>query len=166
MKTKNFAPNKTKEYTLQKKLRKLAKNEFIGDIFYIFLGIFFALFIYTGLKFALGTPDPIVTVVSGSMIPTLQIGDMLFLKGINPETIVEGDIIVYYYPPMGKLIIHRVFEMYEDGSFKTKGDNSITNSRPDTWVVQPEWVHGTPLLRIPYLGYPRILLEKAINLII
>ncbi|MBW6462251.1 MAG: signal peptidase I [DPANN group archaeon] len=166
METKDFAPNQKKENKLQQKLRTLIKNEFLGDILYIFLGIFFALFIYTGLKFVLATPDPIVTVVSGSMIPTLQIGDMLFLKGIDPETIVNGDIIVYYYPPMGKLIIHRVFEIYDDGSFKTKGDNTITNSKADPWVVQPEWVHGTPLLRIPYLGYPRILLEKAINLII
>ncbi len=147
-------------------IRKLAKNEIIGDLFYILLGIFFALFIYTGLKIALSTPDPIVTVVSGSMIPTLQIGDMLILKGIDPEDIIEGDIIVYYYPPMDRLIIHRVFEMYDDGTFKTKGDNSITNSQPDRWVVQPEWVHGTPILKIPYLGYPRILLEKAVHMVI
>ncbi|NOQ56258.1 MAG: signal peptidase I [Nanohaloarchaea archaeon] len=166
MENRDFAPVKKDKNDLQTRLRKLAKNELVGDIFYILLGIFFALFIYTGLKFALATPDPIVTVVSGSMIPTLQIGDMLFLKGIDPETIVEGDIIVYYYPPMGKLIIHRVFEMYDDGSFRTKGDNIITNSKPDPWTVQPEWVHGTPILRIPYLGYPRILLEKAIDLML
>ena len=145
--------------------RKLAKNETVGDIFYILLGVLLAVFIYTGLKIALSTPDPVVTVVSGSMIPTLQIGDMLILKGIAPEDIQEGDIVVYFYPPMNRLIIHRVFEMYDDGTFRTKGDNGITNSQPDRWIVQPEWVHGTPIFRIPYLGYPRIFLEKAVQMV-
>ena len=157
---------KEEKKDIRSHIRTLAKNETVGDVFYILLGIFFALFIYTGLKIALSTPDPIVTVVSGSMIPALHVGDMLILKGIDPQNIDEGDIVVYYYPPMERLIIHRVFEMYDDGTFRTKGDNNITNTQPDRWVVQPEWVHGTPLVKIPYLGYPRILLEKAWQLVI
>lgn len=147
-------------------LRDITNNELVGDIFYITLGILLALLIYTGLKVALDTPEPIVTVVSGSMIPTLQIGDMLVLKGVDPYNIEEDDIIVYYYPAMNRLIIHRVFEIYEGGTFRTKGDNTITNAQPDKWIVQPEWIKGTPLLRVPYLGYPRILLEKAIQIVI
>ena len=147
-------------------LRDLTRNELVGDIFYIALGIILALLIYSVLKVVLDTPEPIVTVVSGSMIPTLQIGDMLVLKGIDPDNIKEGDITVYYYPAMERLIIHRVFEMYDDGTFRTKGDNSMTNAQPDRWIVQPEWVKGTPTLRIPYLGYPRILLEKGIQMVI
>lgn len=157
--------NRTAKTKIIRNIKIFKKYEILGDIFYILLGVFFALLIFTALKVIFATSDPIVTVVSGSMIPTLQIGDMLFLKGIDPELIEEGDIIVYYYPPMDKLIIHRVFEMYDDSTFRTKGDNGITNTLPDRWIVQPEWVVGTPITRIPYLGYPKIFLGKAIETI-
>ncbi len=158
-----YVPPKKKNNHLRKATNKMTKNPLLGDILYIFMGVILAFTIYTGLKFALMTDEPLVTVVSGSMIPTYEIGDMLFLQGVNSSEIEKGDVVVYYYPKMDKLIIHRVYEMYDDGSFRTKGDNIITNTRADNWVVQPEWVVGSPILRIPYLGYPKIMLEKGLG---
>jgi signal peptidase len=51
--------------------------------------------------------------------------------------------------------------------FITKGDNARTNARYDQVTrlsspVRPEWIVGTAELRIPYLGYVRLILSTAV----
>jgi signal peptidase len=51
--------------------------------------------------------------------------------------------------------------------FVTKGDNPASNQRYDqvtqlSGPVRPEWIVGTAELRIPYLGYVRLLFGQAI----
>lgn len=142
------------------------KNKLLDDAFYIIAGIVIAVVVYHALGFALQTTDPIVTVVSGSMEPTLYRGDMVLLHGEKPENLQKGIVIVYYHPDQKRLIIHRIFEVNADGTFTTKGDNAITNRNPDPWRVQREWIKGRMIFRIPYLGYPRILLDEIIKIII
>lgn len=142
------------------------KSKFLDDAFYIAAGIAVAIVVYYALGFILQTSDPIVTVVSGSMEPTLYRGDMVVLRGEKTENLQKGIIIVYFHPDQKRLIIHRVFEVNADGTFTTKGDNAITNRNPDPWKVQREWIKGKMIFRIPYLGYPRILLDEILKFII
>src|SRR3989338_9134475 len=97
---------------------KLSDYPLLEDIAYICFGMVMALVFYNVLGFALDTEDPVVTVVSHSMIPTLTRGDMLVLKGTGFEELQagnehkKGDIIVYICQaencPGEKLIVHRL----------------------------------------------------------
>ncbi|MCK5474635.1 MAG: signal peptidase I [Candidatus Aenigmarchaeota archaeon] len=143
----------------------IEKNELLTDILYVFLGFLVMYAFYTGIGFALGTPNPVVTVVSGSMLPTLERGDILVLKGISSEDELEygrekGTILIYYHPNMNKLIVHRLYQKNPDGTYKTWGDN---NPMADPWSVEHEWFRGRMILRIPYLGYPKILLSEFLR---
>ncbi|MCK5234038.1 MAG: signal peptidase I [Candidatus Aenigmarchaeota archaeon] len=144
----------------------------VENIAYIIAGMLIAFVVYTGIGFLLSTSEPLVTVVSESMEPTLFRGDMLVLKGITFDAIStgkeDGDIVVYICPnsepkcPDGdKLIVHRVFKKNPDGTLTTWGDN---NPAYDRWNVRPEWIKGRMIIRLPYFGYPRILMSDYLNI--
>ncbi len=144
--------------------RRFRIPEKLEDLFYLLLGMFIAFLIYHLMAFALHTSDPIVSVVSCSMLPTLDRGDLLVVKGVTFEEIVagrkNGTIIVYRHPVDGRLIVHRVYEKLPDGTLRTWGDN---NPVPDPWVVPIENVVGKVMYRIPYLGYPKIILSELVG---
>ena len=58
------------------------------------------------MKLSLWTESPVVVVLSGSMEPAMQRGDVLFLHKNTP--IVNGDIIVYELEGENIPIVHRV----------------------------------------------------------
>lgn len=92
-----------------------------------------------------------MVVVSGSMEPSIQRGDIVVsAPASNPE---KGDVIAYAGPH--GVIVHRVIDegVGEDGEvfLKTKGD---ANSAPDPWEVPRRAVIGRVVAVIPYLGYP------------
>lgn len=112
-------------------------------------------------KIALGLYTPMVAVESGSMIPHIQIGDIIFIESAQRAEIITneagkemdyssfseyGDVILY--KPQGKEgatpIIHRAMYYVEKGNpmwtngppapyagYITKGDNSKTNAAYD-----------------------------------
>ncbi len=141
----------------------------------ILLGVAFsgAFFIYFIMKLALNTDTPMVVVVSGSMEPNLYKGDLLFLRGVNPETIKngtiegkEGDIIVFDARGLGwghaptEPIVHRVIDKkYDNGwFFKTKGD---ANSNPEPVWIPETSIFGVVVGRIPYIGWVKIVLTDS-----
>ncbi|PXF61402.1 MAG: signal peptidase I [Candidatus Methanogaster sp.] len=65
-------------------------------------------------------------VLSGSMIPLLQIGDDVLVQSVSPNSIRPGNIIVF--KSRDKLIVHRVIRRYDNGSpaFLQKGDSTTT----------------------------------------
>jgi len=127
-----------------------------------FLFVLTAVIIFASVsKIALGLYTPMVAVESGSMIPHIQIGDIIFVKSADRTEIITneagkkmdyssfneyGDVILY--KPHGKEgatpIIHRAMYYVEEGDpmwtrgppapnagYITKGDNSITNAAYD-----------------------------------
>ena len=130
-----------------------------------------AFLIYFVMQVALNTDTPMVVVVSESMEPNLLIGDLLFLKGDDPDNIKEGDIIVFdafnipgWIKPPPEPIVHRVInKKYDNGwFFLTKGDH---NSDPDNYphiVWVPEtFILGVVVGRIPYIGWVKIILTDS-----
>lgn len=90
----------------------------------------------------------------------LEIGDVVFVKKVKKEEIDVGDVVVYY-APTGVSIIHRVVNI-ENSVYTTKGD---ANSNPLNFERQLsfESIKGKAILKIPYLGYPRVLLGYLIG---
>ena len=99
-------------------------------------------------------------------------GDIMILAGVNPKTVKVGDIIVFQ---SGKPdpIIHRIVKKTEEGDkmyYQTKGDNYITNPTPiQTNGIDETMIHhdlkivkGKAILRIPFLGYVKIMALRTI----
>ena len=91
-------------------------------------------------------------------------GDIMVLKGKNPENIRVGDIIVFWSARKDP-IIHRVVNKWRENNiyyFQTKGDNyktnpaSISNMLLDETRISQGQVVGNAVLRIPFLGYIKI----------
>jgi len=119
---------------------------------------------------ALGTWVPVYAIPSQSMAPTLNVGDLVLVRGVDPLEVKEGDIIVFNVPPpydrqVPSPVIHRVVgvEVYEGKPyFKTKGDNPRAGEDP--WVVPAENVVGIYVAKVPYLGYAVLALKSPLGM--
>ena len=78
-------------------------------------------------------------------------GDALILARANNVTI--GDVVLYINPDLTYPIIHRVINVTDEG-YIIKGDR---NPAQDPWVVEQSWLRGRAVLRIPLLGWIRVL---------
>ncbi|WP_297091169.1 signal peptidase I [Thermococcus sp.] len=103
----------------------------------------------------LGNLDLLV-VLSGSMQPLFNPGDMVVVERVDHSTVGVGDVIAFH-PPDAKdrktLVTHRVVDVITNGSrryFQTKGDN---NDDLDPFLVPSENVVGKAVFSVPYLGY-------------
>ena len=67
-------------------------SEAISWVVYLVSAFFFAWVIYTGLGVVLSTPSPMMIVVSSSMEPVLQRGDIVVLVGASPESLSVQEI--------------------------------------------------------------------------
>ncbi len=135
------------------------------------LAFLLAFAFYKGLGLALGTPYPMMVVVSCSMLPTLHRGDVIVVKGVSWDNIIANNqwkdpnstIIVYYSPLEGKMIVHRAYKKVEKNGDKyliAWGDN---NPQPDPWLVPESNIVGKVIYHIPYLGYPRIWIGELLG---
>jgi len=110
---------------------------------------------------ALGTETPVMVVPSRSMVPALEVGDIVIIRGIDPHTITVGDVIVFESPDHTIDIIHRVVSIVKIGDvwyFQTKGDNNPT---PDPWLTGEQNVRGLLVTNIPYVGYVTLWLQGS-----
>jgi signal peptidase I len=122
---------------------------------------------------ALGS-SPVYVVVSRSMVPTLEIGDLVITQSVPFSSISVGQVIIYEQPtysgtcpnPGGLTIVHRVVAIHGDGLI-TQGDDRATNPFPDEpsqWPAVPaECVKGVVVLAIPYLGLVSMLVPYPWN---
>ena len=98
------------------------------------------------------------TVLSGSMMPAMDTGDLAIVQEVSADSIGVGDIIQYQRD--GTMVIHRVTEVAQGGSekiFVTKGD---ANSKPDIEPVFQGQVRGKVILTIPKLGWAVIAVQS------
>ena len=68
---------------------------------------------WKGLSVMASSPSPIVVVLSGSMEPAFQRGDLLFLWNRGQNTSV-GEVVVYNVQGKDIPIVHRVMRRFED----------------------------------------------------
>jgi signal peptidase I len=111
--------------------------------------------------------------VSGvSMRPTLQAGDLVFLKGVSPATLRVGDVIAVNVPSVDQKqyglpsrIVHRIEHIKHDQLgllFITKGD---ANAGADVFTTRSNNVIGKLQFQITGLGYPFLFFRSRQGLI-
>lgn len=146
-------------------MKKLMENKIFKTVkltIQIILGIFFVTFIlmvclqrFSGNKVSF-FDYRMFTVVSGSMEPRYNIGDVLISKDIAPSKIKVGDTISYLGAKgsfMGKVITHEVvsIETDTDGkySFHTQG---LTNLVEDP-IVYENQLYGKVMYKSKILSF-------------
>lgn len=110
-------------------------------------------------------------VLSGSMLPSIQIKDIVVTKKVAEEELEIGDIITFISPDSrfgGISITHRIVDKYYDEStgsysYRTRGDN---NNVADSALVPNNNILGKVILKIPKLGYLQDILSSKGGLII
>ncbi len=92
----------------------------------------------------------VYSVVSGSMEPEYPVGSLIYVKKVDASEIEVDDVITYVLPD-NTPSTHRVVRIDEENQcFYTKGDaNEIEDGSP----VHFKNLIGTPVFKIPYLGY-------------
>ena len=93
----------------------------------------------------------VYTVLSGSMEPEYSVGDLIYVKSVDANSIEVGDPITFILNEDLVVATHRVVRIdAENQRFYTKGDaNEIEDSEP----VHFNNVIGVPQFAIPKLGY-------------
>ena len=94
-----------------------------------------------------------LTVMSGSMEPTIRTGDVVVAREIAPLDARRGDVVTFRDPERGGLLVtHRVRSISREGdkvTFVTKGD---ANNSSERWRVGTDEKISRTMYRIPALG--------------
>ncbi|KAK7419688.1 Signal peptidase complex catalytic subunit [Neonectria magnoliae] len=127
-----------------------------------------AFMMWKGLSVITDSPSPIVVVLSGSMEPAFQRGDLLFLwnRNVLSETQV-GEVVVYEVRDKDIPIVHRIVRKFGSGEkaqLLTKGDNNLSDdtelyARGQDFLVRKDII-GSVVGFLPFVGYVTILLSE------
>ncbi|MDI6720049.1 MAG: S26 family signal peptidase [Methanomicrobiales archaeon] len=144
------------------------------------------------LFLAAGTWPALVTIESESMVPHMNVGDLVFVveeDRFGPLRTWEegresgyaafgdyGDVIVYRPNGENRVnpIIHRAMAYSDaDAGYITKGDNNQLADQQGYYQgigaiepVRKEWIVGKALFAIPLLGYPALHLFEFAAIVI
>lgn len=139
----------------------------LKDIIIVVIGV---LIIWMGLRVVFGTENPFYVVSSGSMIPELQVFDVLVVQGNDPfESVEIGDVIVFDRPQgQDRVIVHRVAAIIDEDplTIRTKGDANPTSIPGTDFPITEEEYIGKVAYVIPQVGYVTRVLTPPINYII
>lgn len=135
-------------------------------IAYVFSSAFIA---WKTLSVITNSHSPVVVVLSGSMEPAFQRGDILFLWNRDTQAKV-GDVVVYEIEGKSIPIVHRVLREHhnlEKQYLLTKGDNNAIDdlglyAKKQAYLNQKTDLVGTVKGYLPKLGYVTILITENV----
>ena len=148
--------------------KKSNSRGFIKDIAIVAIAIA-VIVVSLQVVFGFGS-NPFYVVASGSMIPELQVDDIIVVQGNIPfEDIEIGDIIVFNRPSdHNKVIVHRVVTISDDDpkTIRTKGDaNSGSIPGTDFPITEEEYL-GKTVAKIPQVGWFLKFIQPPVNWIL
>ncbi|MCK9198409.1 MAG: signal peptidase I [Bacilli bacterium] len=96
-----------------------------------------------------------LVVQSDSMVPTLQVGDIVIVEPSNQYS--TDDVISFRINinNMDVIVTHRIYDIITyngEQTYITKGDN-VYISNPDDWILTKEDILGIVKYKIPLLGW-------------
>ena len=153
----------------------LKKNEsrvpsIIKDVVIVIIGV---AIIWLGLRFIFDTGNPFYVVSSGSMVPNLNVNDILVVRDGNSfQDLKVGDIIVFNRPDgANRVIVHRVAEIFDDSGgnhqiIRTKGDANEGSIPGTDFPIREDDYIGKVAYVIPGAGVVTKILSPPVNYII
>ncbi|HEV2192111.1 MAG TPA: signal peptidase I [Nitrosopumilaceae archaeon] len=139
----------------------------VKDVIIVAIGI---AIIWIGLRITFGTENPFYVVSSGSMIPNLNVFDVIVVQGNVPfDHIKVGDIIVFNRPNgHDRVIVHRVAEILQKDPLviRTKGDANPGSIPGTDYPITKQDYIGKVEYVIPQIGYVTRIITPPVNYII
>jgi signal peptidase I len=148
----------------------------VKDVAIVVIGV---AIVWLGLRFAFGTNNPFYVVSSGSMVPTLNINDVLIVKdgtGGNGSansfnSLKVGDIIVFHRPAgQDRVIVHRVAEIHNNFEgeriIRTKGDANPSSISGVDYPIRTQQYIGKVAYVIPGIGLMTKIISPPVNYVI
>merc|ERR1712070_746905 len=147
-------------------LSAMSVRQLVSQVLGLGLIVTSAFMIWKCLILATKSESPVVVVLSGSMEPAFQRGDILFLSN-HDDPIRVGEIVVFKIKDRDIPIVHRVLEVHEnsngDVQVLTKGDNNRVGDRglyaPGQVWLSREDILGRATGTLRYLGMVTIVLN-------
>ncbi len=110
-----------------------------------------------------------LVVQSDSMVPTLQVGDIVIVK---PSEQYQKDDVISFKMKINDLdviITHRIYEVIDtngEQNYRTKGDNVLISS-PDAWLITDDDILGVVNHKIPIIGwfYNYVIVQRHLYLL-
>lgn len=108
-------------------------------------------------------------VLTDSMLPVIESGDLIICHTAEPEEIATGDVIAFFDPAGNgsSIVTHRVLEVTEqDGqiAWRTKGDNNNTEDR--MLVTGDKLVAIYEGTRLPGVGNIAMFMQSTAGLVV
>ncbi len=124
-----------------------------------------AFMIWKGLGIVLNNESPIVVVLSESMSPAFERGDILFLA-MTESPLIAGDICVFTIKGKDIPIVHRIIKVHEETGkllILTKGDHNKVHdrglyNRGQLWISKDDVV-ARVYGYVPFLGMITIIMN-------
>ena len=120
----------------------------------VLLGLVLALVVGVGLASLGASPVAVLSVLSGSMGPTIDTGDAVVVQTVSPRDVRVGDVVTFRDPAdRSRLITHRLRRLElvgEQARVITKGDANDTVER---WTMPADGELGLVRRRVPRLGF-------------
>ena len=109
-----------------------------------------------------------MTVLTDSMSPTFNHGDMIIIKKCDPNTLEVGDVVTFHTIIENEYALntHRIIQINGDAGMRTyvtKGDN---NDIADQRSIAGGDIVGKYVGRLPYIGYVMQFLSSSIGFLI
>lgn len=150
-------------FYLREAKKEDTRNKNIGSRIFVILCVIFLVFIigiYSNLF-----RYWVATIASGSMSPTIEVGDIVVVDKYyaeNPQELVVGDVIVFKVK--NTLYTHRIISIVVKNNnyyIRTKGD--YKDNAEDSWVVLRGDIIGKVNFKIKYLGLPSVWLHNLLK---
>ena len=145
----------------------LAQSGVLRDVIIIVISL---VAVWVGLQAYFGTQNPFYVVSSGSMVPELEMYDILVVSGNSPfGGVAIGDIIVFNRPSdHDRVIVHRVVAVADEDprTLRTKGDANPSSIPGTDFPITAEDYIGSVVYVIPQAGYITRVLSPPVNYII
>ena len=147
--------NENKEINEKKQDKKKTSRKVKNIIEYIIIFLVIlvnAVMIYKSTNNPNKTPSlfgkKAFVIISGSMIPEIQIGDIVLIK--DTTDVKVGDVIAFRMD--SSVIVHRIIKemtVNDNIMYQTKGDN---NNAPDIDLVDVPSIEGLCIGKVPFIG--------------
>jgi len=107
------------------------------ELYFIILALVLAFGILQTSGTVLGTEQPVVSVVSCSMYPEYDRGDVLIVNGVSFDSIEEDEVIVFDVPLQASVSIDgESYNLSEDPSNTQLGDAKVTSINDRNSVIK------------------------------
>ncbi|MFP5579580.1 MAG: signal peptidase I [Acidimicrobiia bacterium] len=99
-----------------------------------------------------------VTIISGSMAPTVAPGHVVVVEPYAGQDLSRGTVVTFRDTSHDRLVTHRVAAVDEDGTITTKGDaNAVDDQEP----LATDRIVGVGRLVIPAAGLPSLWMHQG-----